>query len=399
MDLQPFGYAGVCFNREIGRGRGAEKFRKTEDLIYALGIGAVGLAAGRILFARVPCLCMRARPNSPFPKGLTVSVIIPARNEAHTLPHLLKDLAQQTTIPLEIICVDDDSTDDTASVAAAYGAKVIAAPPRPKGWLGKPWACQTGALAAEGKQLLFLDADVRLAPDAITALLYEYGRGENPISVAPYHAVPAGYEQLSLIMNMVAFGANGASLPRQQAFGLFGPLILMSKTHFQRIEGFFPVRSCIAEDVALGEQFKKTGLTFRVYAGGPLISFRMCSQGIPLLVKGWVKNLSTGAAKCPRWLCALTFLWIASCASVPVYFVCAAMQGSKGWLAIQTLLFFLWIAELYRIAKKLGSFKLETILLYPLSLGLFIVLFITSSFKKALKRPVEWKDRQIDWRE
>jgi len=69
-----------------------------------------------------------------------------------------------------VIVVDDGSSDATVEVARAHGATVIVAPSPPGGWLGKSWACHLGAQRARGTRLLFLDADVSLAPSAIAAL-------------------------------------------------------------------------------------------------------------------------------------------------------------------------------------------------------------------------------------
>jgi len=170
---------------------------------------AIGLAVSRILFRRFPTLPTATDGVS----ASHLSIIIPARNEAQTLPGLLTDLARQTLPPLEILCVNDASTDDTAAIAAAHGATVIQAANRPAGWLGKPWACECGARAARGELLLFIDADVRLAPSALAALMSAYSQSKAVLSVQPYHSVGGGYEQLALLFNLIQTGANGTCLP------------------------------------------------------------------------------------------------------------------------------------------------------------------------------------------
>ena len=70
--------------------------------------------------------------------------------EEHNLPTLLRSLAAQECVPEEIIVVDDESDDETAAVAARLGARVVAAEPMPEGWVGKSWACWTGARSAKG---------------------------------------------------------------------------------------------------------------------------------------------------------------------------------------------------------------------------------------------------------
>ena len=360
-------------------------------MIEGILTGLAGILASRILFFRFPVLAAGGSGH----EDARVSVIIPARNEAKTLPDLLEDLKRQTVQPFEVICVDDDSTDDTAMVAAAHGARVITAPDRPEGWLGKPWACETGAKAALGECLLFLDADVRLSPDAMCGLLSAYGAGEHVVSIQPYHRVPKGYEQLALFFNALQFGANGASLPRPYGIGLFGPVILMPRKVFDAIGGFTGVRTCIIEDLALGERLREAGIGFRLLAGGGLISFRMYREGFRSLIQGWTKNFAEGASKTPIGLFALVFIWVTGCTSVPIRLIFSACGRDWLQLGVQAALYVVWAIELRRIAARLGSFRLSTIMGYPYSLAVFLWVFLWSWIKKALRLPVYWKGREI----
>ena len=102
-----------------------------------------------------------------------VSVIIPARNEAHNIARCVSSILSATYPNLELIVVDDNSTDGTGEIAgaAAQGdprVRVITCPPLPEGWFGKQWACATGAKAARGSVLQFTDADTVHAADLVT---------------------------------------------------------------------------------------------------------------------------------------------------------------------------------------------------------------------------------------
>ncbi|HNW86276.1 MAG TPA: glycosyltransferase family 2 protein [Candidatus Limiplasma sp.] len=358
-----------------------------------LWFGAIGLVVSRILFRKFPMLPNHQQGGHA--SGL--SVIIPARNEAHNLPNLLTDLAGQTMQSLEILCVNDDSEDDTATVAAAYGATVLQAADRPAGWLGKAWACECGARFAKGEYLLFIDADVRLAPNALAALWAEYSRNQAVISVQPYHSVAGGYEQLALVFNLVQAGANGMCLPRQSAVGLYGPLIWISRAIYDQVGGYASVRSSIVEDVALGSRLLSNGYPLRLLAGGGEVRFRMYRDGLASLVQGWTKNFAAGATKSPLWLTLLVFLWVTGCAAVPLGLFLSLFAAQWSASVLFSLLYLAWVSEMWRVGRKIGGFQPFAFAFYPLSLGLFVWVFLRSTVKRLLKRPVQWKNRSIPW--
>ena len=95
-------------------------------------------------------------------RGITISVVIPAYNAAHFLPRCLKSVFAQTLKPAEVIVVDDGSTDDTAAVAAALGARVIG---RQNGGISA--ARNTGIQNASGQWIALLDADDLWAPEKL----------------------------------------------------------------------------------------------------------------------------------------------------------------------------------------------------------------------------------------
>ncbi|MDT8364799.1 MAG: glycosyltransferase [Nitrosomonas sp.] len=101
----------------------------------------------------------------------TVTVLIPARNEARIIAQTLNGLLTQNA-DLCIIVIDDQSEDDTASIARQHGATVIAGTAPPTGWSGKLWALQQGLNVVQTRQTLLLDADITLTPGTLAALLH-----------------------------------------------------------------------------------------------------------------------------------------------------------------------------------------------------------------------------------
>ena len=126
-------------------------------------LGLVGLGAGTWLLARVE----RLRTAPVVAGELDLTVVIPARDEAASLPRLLSSLGAQVAPAARIVVVDDESTDGTAAVARAHDVEVVAVPPRPPGWTGKAWACWTGAALVTTERIAFVDADTWLAPAAL----------------------------------------------------------------------------------------------------------------------------------------------------------------------------------------------------------------------------------------
>src|SRR5918993_2324740 len=96
---------------------------------------------------------LRAVPVGAHSPDRAVSVVVPARDEEDTLPALLHSLARLDTAVSEVVVVDDDSGDATASVARSGGAVVLPAGTPPPGWTGKAWACHVGAQATGGQLL------------------------------------------------------------------------------------------------------------------------------------------------------------------------------------------------------------------------------------------------------
>ena len=175
-----------------------------------VAVVAAGWLAGTLLLWRLRTL----PPATDAGLAASVSVVIPARDEARNLPRLLASLAAQAEAPLEVIVVDDGSTDATVGVAAAAGATVVRAPDPPAGWLGKPWACHAGCRAASGERLLFLDADTWLSSDAVARLAGAHATHApgGLLSVQPHHDVRQPYEHLSAICNVVPVMASGMAV-------------------------------------------------------------------------------------------------------------------------------------------------------------------------------------------
>ncbi len=358
----------------------------------------LGLVASWLLFNRFPGLEQGDEKESGN-QNPQLSIIIPARNEEKNLAQLLADLKNQTHAIHEIICVDDGSTDHTASIARDYRATLITAAPKPDGWLGKAWACQQGGEAASGELLLFLDADVRLSPTGLGKLLRARQKTGMVVSVMPYHRILKSWEALSLFFNCLQMGANGLGLPSgfksSGGVGLYGPVILIDRGDYQAVGGHAAIKASIVDDVALGEKLKEKGIPFALFLGDQDVAYRMYGGGLGDLIDGWTKNQAAGVAKTPLFLIVLVFFWITAAASAPLYLILCLVWQQWLWSAIMAACYGIWVLELTRIARQIGSFSVIGIVCYPLLLLFYLVIFLRSLAKKILGRPVIWKDRKI----
>ena len=350
----------------------------------------IGLLSGALLLARLP----RLELAGPAP-AITVSVVIPARDEEANLPRLLESLTRQEVVPLEVVVVDDGSHDATAAVARRAGASLVEARGRPEGWLGKPWACHVGADVAEGDLLVFLDADVWLAPDALARLISSHERATpgGLLSVQPYHEVRRPHEQLSAVCNTVSVLASGmatASSPATVGVA-FGPCLVTRADDLRAVGGFETVAGEVVEDLALAAAYRASGRAVVCLGGGEAVRFRMYPDGLASLVEGWTKNLAGGAARAPRWPRIGAVAWVSAGLTIVAN---AIAEPSPAVVAAWTLYGF----ELWWMLRRLGSFHPVTAALFPLPLLAFVGLFTRSALVRLLHRPVAWRGRRLDLR-
>jgi dolichol-phosphate mannosyltransferase len=135
-------------------------------LLTAAQAAATGAVLRRLARGRRRRPPLRARAA---PAGVSITVVVPARDEAQRIGPCLAGLAGDPAVT-EVLVIDDGSTDGTGDVARAHGARVVQAPEPPRGWVGKPWALQQGLEAAAGDVVVSLDADTRPRPGLAGAL-------------------------------------------------------------------------------------------------------------------------------------------------------------------------------------------------------------------------------------
>jgi 4,4'-diaponeurosporenoate glycosyltransferase len=332
------------------------------------------------------------------PKGdapIDFSVVIPARDEAGRLPALLESLQNQSHRPLEILVIDDHSTDGTADVARRGGARGIASAPLPAGWRGKTWACQQGAREARGAWLLFLDADLRLLPDALARIAAALKNG-GALSVLPHHRTVRWVEDLSGIFNLVQAAASNAFTPRGNKATpkrMFGPLMAISREEFWKGNGYEPVKDRWVENFDLSAALEARGVPLACYAGKGAVEFRMYDGGIAAIAAGWGKSFAMGGKGTPVSIWVAFSLWLTGALGAARALVAAFFPFDGTAFLFAGLIYALFAVQTGLWLRRLGSFRWATVLAYPVPAVFFVFVFFRSLIALAFGRPLVWKGR------
>lgn len=328
-----------------------------------------------------------------------VSVIVPARDEAQNLPTLLASLSALDPAPLEVIVVDDHSSDDTAAIAAAAGARVIEPESRPPAFIGKPWACLAGALAARGRYLLFTDADTWHAPGSLAVALDALSCARTGlVSIVPTHRVTCLWEKLQGVFQLlllIAARADSGRLPRARPFAI-GQYLLFRREAYDAIDGHAATPHRIAEDLALARLVSRAGYIARPLFAPGALRVRMYPEGFRAFFAGWRRNFRDGlSAGGARSVVELTLIigWLLS---GPVWLTVALMRGDWSWVAVWAVMYATSALLVAREQRHYGDFPRWSALLYPLFVIVFVTVTLTSLSDAIRRKPVSWRGRTFD---
>jgi chlorobactene glucosyltransferase len=259
-------------------------------------------------------------PSGPGPRGTpegsapTVTVIVPARDEARNIERCLASLSRQDYPAFSVIVVDDRSRDGTAEAARrvpvgqAREIRIVEGAPLPEGWFGKPWACAQGAALAEGDLLLFTDADTRHDPGLLARAVAALG--EDAAAALTLHArqelgsfgerlvQPHLFALIALRFRRLDRPMDGRNTRDAIANGQY---ILVTREAYLDVGGHGAVRNEVVEDLRMAQVLTGAGhrLTFR--SGTDAFTTRMY-RSLGEVVDGWTKNVAVGGRQSAgRW--------------------------------------------------------------------------------------------------
>jgi glycosyl transferase family 2 len=262
-----------------------------------------GLAVAGALHAGWNARVLRVPPTDPPPVAEPVAVLLPVRDEAHRVEACLESLLAQTGVrDLRILVLDDGSADGTAEVVRRVAGddprvRLLDGLPLPDGWWGKPWACRQLADAApDAAVLVFVDADVVLAPHAVAAsLALLRWAGLDLVSPYPRQVAVSAAERLvqpllqwSWLTTLPLRIAERS--PRESLAAANGQLLVVDAGAYRAAGGHGAVRTAMLEDVALLRAVKRSGGRGTVVDGTEIATCRMY-DGWPALRDGYAKSL------------------------------------------------------------------------------------------------------------
>jgi glycosyltransferase involved in cell wall biosynthesis len=361
-------------------------------LTFESVVVTAGWIVAWVLLWRLPGWSARTEDQAP----VSVSVIVPARNEEQNLPRLLESLVGQRRRVDEIVVVDDHSIDGTAVTVDAFaGADLVPSEPLPAGWTGKSWACWQGVRATHGEVLVFVDADVVLGPDVLARGLAEQDRRGGLVSVQPVHHVGSVVEMLSLPFNVVALMGIGVGslLPPRRTRAAAGPFVVCQRDDYDFVGGHRAVRGEVVEDLALARRFADADLPVRCLAGIDEVRYRMYPGGLREIVRGWSKNFATGARFTPIGRALAIALWIAA-SLTGAWWVTGALLVDDPEVVRAAVVYVAFGLQYAVLGHRAGRFGLAAAA-WPALVVFFTAVFVWSSITTFVLRQVRWRDRRI----
>ncbi|WP_223885612.1 glycosyltransferase [Nocardia colli] len=368
------------------------------------GAGIAVLGAGIALYNRIT---VRQLANTATSVIEPVAVCVPARDEAARLPGLIADLrAQRGVARMSVVILDDASGDDTfaAAVEAAGDDPRITVlrndTEPPSGWTGKAAACARLAESVVAPVLVFVDADVRLEPDAIAAAVTEL-RKRRVALVSPWPRQRAESLTEALVQPLLAWSW-AATLPiapanrslRPSTSVACGQFLVFDTAAYRAVGGHSAVAASVTEDLDLARTLRRAGQPTALVAAGRMASTRMYESAAELdagytrwLWSAYGGTIAGGAAV--GTIAALAY-WVPPLAALGGRGA-VRRAGVAGYAAAVTGRLLARSLE----TRRLGSADVLAALAHPFSVAAYLTLWARSQ-RARRQGTLRWKHRALN---
>lgn len=340
--------------------------------------------------------------------GAMVSVLIPVRNEENTIGNCLDSLVKQTYDNLEIIVLDDGSTDFTWDILSRYRqrysrVKILKGKAKPESWKGKTFAVKQLAAAAEGEYLYMTDADTLHSREAVAwAVERLEERGLDAFSAMPRQEMRSIAEKIiipTVIIPLLFLPLHliNSGRIKSLAFGI-GQFFMFRRDVFFETGGMKPVRHRITEDIALANRTKKLGYRYQFLNSFGHIRCRMYG-GFREAIAGFAKNFYEFAAISPA-LASFIIALIAMLFLAPPFVALASLFISIFSATLVTNLFLFIPVSVFILAWGINlannDFPVYTAVLYPVFVLMFIVQAGLAVYRNIAGSRPSWKSRAVE---
>lgn len=361
---------------------------------------ALGVAAIPAALTLINLPLYRSLPRSKA-KTSPLSVLIPARNEATNLRPTLDAVLANDGVEFEVVILDDHSTDGTAEIVKEYAARdgrvrLEHAPALPSGWCGKPHACHVLAQRARYSTLVFIDADVRIAPDALARLSGRFLSSDAAlISGVPCQELGTFSERLLLpLIHFVLLGYLPLWLMRWTKMPAFsagcGQLIAVRRTAYVAVGGHAPICATLHDGVKMPRLFRRHGFKTELFDATDLATCRMYRSAEEVW-SGLGKNATEGLAA-PGAILPMTAMLLAGQVLPFLLLLRLPYFTSADALVVAAAVALAWLPRfiaVWRFRQPLGS-----ALLHPVGVLLLLVIQWLALGRQVAGKPSVWKGRQ-----
>ena len=358
---------------------------------FAWTVRVFGAARG---LPKLPNLLRREHDRSPVGEP-SLTVVVPGLNEQASVGACLESLLSQDYANLQILAVDDRSTDRTGAIMDSLAAehpdrlRVLHIRELPPLWLGKTHAMATAAAQCSSDYLLFTDADILFRPDALRrSLAYAVASGADHLVTFPTTIIHR-WDEAAVLGFFQIFGVWAArpwkvADPRakRDAIGI-GAFNLLKRSAYEQIGGFTSLRMEIVEDLSLGRRIKRAGLAQRVAFGRGLVSVHWAA-GVPGLVNVMTKNVFS-AFRFHVSLLLIGCVWLAVFCVGPFLAIADRETCIPAAIAILAILY------AYRLLSRISGISAWNGLLAPFSAAVFIYTLLRSMILTLTQGGVRWR--------
>ena len=350
-------------------------------------------------------------PVSPPKSAPMVSVCIPARNEETNIRRCVEAALYQSYPNLEVIVLDDRSTDGTSEILRQIAAqnnklKIISGSDLPRGWAGKPHALYQAANVARGEWLCFVDADTFLEPNALSSVYAKAVETEADLFTIMTRQILGSFWErtvMPLVMTALSVGFSPRKVndPQRRDAVANGQFIFIKRRIYDLIGGHERIKDQIVEDKALSENVKWNGHRLVVADGSQVVSTRMYTS-LPSMWEGWTKNIYLGLRDHPSLLLLGAFgatLALIAALFLPIWPLLglAWFANNGGWMAllviVESLLLWGYLVAVRAVIAREMKIPVWYALLTPLGAGVFAAMMLTSAWRVVSGQGVRWRGR------